>query len=134
MTSSSLSCGIDLFPKLVFVDNKDDRRLDVTLNGVETAEDLFQFFVNLLTRGIVMLYGQGTQSVQIDNLDDDQLAFLVRKFRNLGVLLKIDVKEQAPASLGAVFVVDKDKANDISGYTLKLTDVRRSILVNFSWI
>ena len=137
----ALSVGIDGFPQLVFVDNKDDRRLDLTLSGIDTAQDLFQFFVNLLTRGIVILYGRddGTRTVHLDSLDEAQMAFLVRKFRNIGVVLSIDVEAfddvdgSRPKKLGAVFEVDDSRRHDVSGYALKLSDVRRTITVQFKW-
>ncbi len=130
----SLSVSVEDLPRLIFVDNKNDCRLALTIGqGIDDSRELFQFLVDILTKGIVLLYGSGGPSVQLDALTATEIKVLTRKLNNAGIALTVDVTPRdARTKLGVSFEVsDPRLENDLSAYRLKLTDVTRTISVGF---
>ena len=129
--SRKLDVSLDDLPRLVFVDNSRDMKLALTMDNVENSRDLFQFLVNLLTRGIVLLYGRGSQSVSLDTLGAVEIETLKRKLSNAGIELLIDITDSMSQQLGVVFLVDEDNSGDLGAYRMRITDSRNQIHVGF---
>ena len=79
----------------MFLDNKFDTRISLNLPGGETGirnnHDLFIFLLDLLCKGIVLLYGDADHRVPIDALTQEQLAYLTKKMANAGIVLTVDI-------------------------------------------
>ena len=144
--SSSVTCTADLLPKLIFVDNKNDVKvsLNAESDALRTTLDLFQFFVDLLIKGIILLYGENG-SVNLGDLSLDNLEFLTRKLRNAGISLRFESQDHEDFDQGeggqpqpGVFfeTVDgkdpNDQRNKLEDYRLKLRDLKKTMTVSFA--
>lgn len=84
---------IDDLAKYMFVDNE-DTTIELDLEGVGSNKDLFCFLVDLLVKGIRILYSKpGSQGgpVNLDDITLDELQYLQRKMLLAGIILKCNV-------------------------------------------
>ncbi len=72
---------------IIFVANKHDAAIELTLRQLEGPRDLFFFLLHLFCKGIVLVSGAaaGTGSVSLDDLPASTLATASRKMANIGV-------------------------------------------------
>lgn len=133
-TKMSINVSLEDLPRLVFSDNVHDKKLALKLNNISDSKDLFQFLVDLLTKGIILLYGDGIPRVSLDRLGMVEISFLKRKLSNAGVDLMIDVKERDPnIMLGVVFIFD-DTNTELKSYKMRITDMFKHIYIGFDLI
>jgi hypothetical protein len=128
------------FPKLVFVSNKDDAKIQFSLgdnHNLKTAHDLFFFFVDLLIKGIVLLFAQGdegSRSVVIGDLSAENIELLKRKFANIGVVLTVEAvpNEGDPPKARIMYELSDQAGGDVlENYRMKLVDVACTYFVRF---
>lgn len=79
----------------LFVGNKTDAKVYLNLpqgdDGIRNNHDLFMFFVDLLCKGMVFLYGNEDRKLSLDKLTPEQLEFIKKKLRNAGVELRVNI-------------------------------------------
>ena len=131
------------FPQMVFVQNKNDARIQFSLgdnHNLENASDIFFFFVDLLIKGIILLFGGGERSVVIGNLTAEDIGLLKRKFANIGVTLSIDMVPNLEAATDenrriTYELADPDAAGEplLESYRMKLVDVAFTYFVHFKF-
>ena len=132
-----LTVSLDDLPRLIFIDNIDDHRLALTIGDIDNGKDLFQMLVGILTKGIVILYGRGTQTVQLDSLGSEEVAFMTRKFANVGIRLSIDMISigSVPRKQNIVYdLIDAEYPNVLTSYRLRLSDASKDIVIGFELI
>lgn len=137
----NVQVGIDDFPKFMFLDNINDAKISIQLgdSNVKTAKDLFFFFVDLLIKGIVLLFGGGEKSVLIDDLSHDDIKLLVKKFANIGLALNVDItpRTKSPGEVPApekniVYELCEGGTDDrLEAYRLRLLNAASTIRVSF---
>lgn len=81
---------IDDLAKYMFVDNE-DTTIELDLDGVGSNKDLFCFLVDLLVKGIRMLFAKSSGPVNLDDLTVDDLQYLQRKMMQAGIILRCNV-------------------------------------------
>jgi hypothetical protein len=81
---------IDDLAKYMFVDNE-DTTIELDLDGVGSNKDLFCFLVDLLVKGIRILFAKSSGPVNLDDLSVDDLQYLQRQMRQAGIILNCNV-------------------------------------------
>lgn len=82
--------------EFMFLRNMNDAKLGLTLGGIEDNKDLFYFCLDLFCKGLVMLFGQGVNKVNVDDITMDQFVLLHKKMLNAGIQVFLDVHEDLP--------------------------------------
>lgn len=87
--------NIDDFAKFVFIENKDKKYVQFDIDGLETAKDLFLFFVDLTTKGFILLYGENN-SVEIDKLNLEKFNVIKQCLELVGIhiILSIEINNE----------------------------------------
>lgn len=83
--------NIDDFAKFVFIENKDKKYVQFDIDGLETAKDLFLFFVDLTTKGFILLYGENN-SVEIDKLNLEKFNVIKQCLELVGIHIILSVE------------------------------------------
>lgn len=82
--------------EFMFLRNVNDAKLALSLGGIEDHKDLFYFCLDLFCKGIVLMYGQGSNKVNIDDITQDQFMLLHKKMLCAGIKVTLDVYEDLP--------------------------------------
>jgi hypothetical protein len=78
---------IDALAKFIFIDNKDNHTIDLIIEeGCSSTKELFFICVELLTKGLKLLYADTDDKVDLKNITMDQLKYIKSKL----LLVKID--------------------------------------------
>ena len=89
----NLDMSVNDLAEFVFIKNVNDSRLNLSLEGIEDTYDLFCFCVDLLCKGLVLLYGNNGR-VEIDDMSADNLTHISKKMKNAGILLSLSIEEK----------------------------------------
>lgn len=73
----------------IFEQNMNNDQLLLTLPSIEDSHVLFSFLVSLTIQGIMMLYCQETNHIDIESITREQIAYIALKLSNAGI--KLDV-------------------------------------------
>lgn len=113
--------------RYMFIENKTDTKVYMNIpygeHGIRDNHDLFVFCLDLLCKGLVLLYGDEQNKVPIDSLSQDQLAYVTMKLLNAGILLKVETKEiitPQPDSLAIKPRIYKADGNELTSYKMLL--------------
>ena len=124
------------FPRLVFIDNKNDVRLCMNIeSSINTARELFEFLVDILVKGIVLLYGDETSRVDLGKLGPKELSVISQKLANAGITLLVDVNDQdVKLPPGVAFEIKQGCSEDsLESYRLRIADAaNKTTRVGFS--
>lgn len=84
----------------VFNKNHDNKRVELDINGLEDTRDLFCFCLDLMCKGLVMLFGTENR-VAVNDLSQDQFRIMCDKMRCVGIecTLKIIQVEIPPETV-----------------------------------
>lgn len=81
---------INNLAEFMFITNKDDKVLSLSLNGVEDTKDMFYFLLDLFCKGLVLMFGDG-RGVNISELSMEDFAAIKKKMSNAGVLVNLSI-------------------------------------------
>jgi hypothetical protein len=134
-----MQVGIDDLAQYVFVKHNPKYRIDLTVvKGLETSKDLFCFCLDLLCKGLVLLFGAEDNRVVVENLTRDQFDAVNERLRLMGIECKLDVQPiEAPLSiqervrrLGEIYHM----ANDLplADYVLELVSNQAIFKISFN--
>lgn len=81
-----IDVDIDALADYVFVGNRNNKSFILNLPPcIETPKDLFFFLLDLLCKGLVLLYGNGERGVDLRTLDQSRFQHAAQKLRCAGV-------------------------------------------------
>lgn len=87
-----MELSIDQFAEYVFLSHDPKYRIDLTVvKGLETPKDLFCFCLDLLCKGLVIMYGNGESRVLIEELTAEQFKSVNDRLGLLGIKCHLDV-------------------------------------------
>lgn len=124
MTTPDLAVDmeIDDFATFLFIKNKHNAIVDLSMGNVENTKDLFCFCIDLLCKGLIILFGDGIR-VDLDTITQDNFAVIKQKMYNAGILVKLEVFPNTDKEPNTVNVADIDNAKDdmnMDDYHLKI--------------
>lgn len=79
--------------EFVFLGNKNNATIELSLNGIEDNKDLFYFCVDLFCKGLVMMFGENGK-VSVDEINLEQFKSLQEKMANAGIAVSLKVYEE----------------------------------------
>lgn len=81
--------------EFMFLHNKNNTKVLLNLpygeDAIRNNHDLFVFLLDMLCKGLVLLYGDQDRKVPIESLTQEQLAHVTQKLKNAGIILKVDI-------------------------------------------
>jgi len=107
----------------LFLANKDDAKVEMSLDGIEHNKDMFMFCLDIFCKGLVVLYSDGTNHVELTKLTLENFDFVRCKMRNAGidVFLEIDQDtKQTPASLNFDHILALPNDLDVDKYHFEI--------------
>ena len=127
MVTAEVDASLNELVRYIFIDNKQDNIVYMNLpygeSGIRDNHDLFVFFVDLLCKGLVMLYGNEDNKVPIDTLTQQQLAYVTAKLKNAGIDLKVMQKEIVTINRNPILVkprIYKGDDDTLDSYNLRI--------------
>lgn len=77
--------------EFIFLKNVNDSIVYLTLNGLEDTKDLFFFCLDLFCKGLVLLYGNAENKVNLDDITMDMFNTIRKKLRNAKIDIILDI-------------------------------------------
>lgn len=129
--------------EFMFVKNINNVVLDLSLGGIENNKDLFCFFLDLFCKGLVMMFGNGSNSVSIEDITLDNFQQLKEKMLCAGISTNLQVfpadipdeseqPQRAMLNLDEINATTDDKALD--QYEFKVTNTQNTYIVSFNLV
>lgn len=109
--------------ELLFVDNVNDARVYLSLDGIDGVRDLFYFMFDLTLKGLVRLYGDGGRRLCLDQVTQEQFAVVAAKLRNAGIVCCLSVSPRADAPASPAIDIDNADVVDpapLSAYSVTI--------------
>lgn len=138
--------------RFLFKENTNNVTIELSLGGIDDNKDLFFFCLDLFCKGLVTLYGNGSNSVSIETITEEQFKYLQTKLlcagikANLGVYpLDIDVdirqetedgnkKERCVSILNVEELNNAPSNKPLHEYEFKLINHDMMYIVNFTLV
>ena len=125
--------------QFIFVDNVRDSLVQLNLpngeNGIRDNHDLFVFFMDLLCKGLVMLYGGEDNKVPLESVTHEQLVYVTRKLKNAGIALSVDIKHVEThdgTKLTLPPCILKGETGELSDYKMRLVSSNVEYTIKFA--
>lgn len=128
---------VDDLAKFMFKDNINNTIIELSLGGVENNKDLFCFFVDLLCKGLVILYGKDSR-VEIDELNMNDFTIVKNKMRLAGIDVLLDAQPNIDRKASGINILDiiettNDNAN-LEDFSFKVTCTQMIYRIKFALI
>jgi hypothetical protein len=127
----SASISIDDLAEFIFQKNVNDAEIELSLNGISGSYGLFNFFISLLSQGILMLSGENT--VDIEGITQDTFAVIIKKMQNAHVKVNVTVRPKE-AQISTVQYVVMANTNSVSDYALHIHAKESMFIISFDLI
>ena len=133
-TALYVDMEVDDFAQFVFLRNVNDAAIELSLGGVENNKDLFCFMVDLLCKGLVLMFGSDNR-VEVESLTLDDFGRLKKKLACAGINVHLSVTQNSESD---IIGINMHELNDIpdesplSDFTLKLTSITFIYHIKFS--
>jgi len=137
----------DRLAKFMFLDNVGNTKISLNVNGIENSKGLFVFFVNLLCKGLLFMYGTGVQgassssrmkSVDVMKLSQEQFDAVRQKMRLAGIDVRVvtlpNTDDDMPfCDLHGLILTMRDDA-PLTEYMFRVVTRQNVYLVSFDLI
>lgn len=96
----TVSMAVEHLAGFVFLHNVHDAVIELSMEGIRNNKDLFYFCLDLFCKGLVMLFGDDRNRVDLDGLDMVKFSVVRHKMLLAGIdtLLQVETKEPDPTS------------------------------------
>lgn len=128
-----LELKVDDLANFVFVKNVNNAVIQLELDGLRDAYDMFCFCVDLLCKGLVILYGGEDQKLDIDALTMEQFLHIRQKMLCMGFDVHLDASPNSEAIKPCITIVqriDRD-INTIKQFSLKIVSPLNKYIITF---
>lgn len=129
--------------EFMFIRNVNNVIIDLCLGGIQNNKDLFYFCLDLFCKGLVLLFGNGGNSVNIEDLTADNFALIRDKMLCAGVDVKLlalpsDIEDAEGNPVVAALNLDEINAAvdtlPLSQYEFKVVNQAMLYIVSFDII
>jgi hypothetical protein len=114
---------VDDFAIFVFEKNINNALIDLSLGGVENNKDLFFFLVDLMCKGLVILFGNN-KKLELDTITSNDFGFIKSKLALAGIKIMLNVIENIENIPSNVNIRELDYYPDdipLNEFTFKVT-------------
>lgn len=121
----------------IFQDNRNDSKIYMNLpfgeTGIRDTHDLFTFFVDLLCKGLVLLFGDEQNKVALEKLNYHQISLVKHKLMNAGIELDITMSEVLPMDHNVLIrpCIFKGDGDNLDDYSLRLVSKNIEYTIKF---
>lgn len=99
--------------EFLFLHNSADRLVGISLNGIDTSRDLFCFCLDILCKGLVLLFGNDNKVV-LQDLSYDDFCKVNEKMKCIGIKCHLET-----------FQVDDPPENIVDLWTQNILNIHR---------
>jgi hypothetical protein len=135
---------IDDLAEFMFKRNDNNVVLELSLGGLENNKDLFYFILDLFCKGLVMMFGNGTNSVDVDTITYDNFMSIKEKLLCAGIQVNMEYypndipSDEAGTEKRAVIntdeIINASDDKQLNEYIFKLFTLKNQYLISFSLI
>jgi len=129
---------IDKFADFLFLRNVHDKKVELSLGGVQNQKDFFFFLLDLFCKGLILLHGDDRRVI-IENLTMDDFGLVKKKMYLAGIDVhldvhprEVDVSQDKPCELNLQDLESKDDNLDLKSYVFTVKTMQLVINVKFS--
>lgn len=76
--------SLDNFARFIFCEN-DGHTIDFSISGLKTSRDLFKLCLDLLCKGLFLLYGGEKETLCLDDISMEDFAVVQEKMKRVGI-------------------------------------------------
>jgi hypothetical protein len=102
---------IDDLANFMFLENKNNVTIDLSLGGVQNNKDFFFFCLDLFCKGLVLMFGNGTKAVCVEELSFENFTLVKKRMECAGIMVFLNL---IPAD------IESDDASDTANAKLSL--------------
>lgn len=133
---------IDDLADFMFKRNDNNVVLELSLGGLENNKDLFYFILDLFCKGLVIMFGNGTNSVDVDTITYDNFMSIKEKLLCAGIQVNMEYYPNDILTDETVkrAIINTDEINNASDdkqlneYIFKLYTLKNQYLISFSLV
>lgn len=134
---------IDELANFMFKRNSNNAILELSLGGIENNKDLFYFILDLFCKGLVLMFGNGTNSVDVDTITYDNFLSIKEKMLCAGIQVNMEYyPNDIPSNDGNTTrtIINTDEINESSDnkplneYVFKLFSIKNQYIISFALV
>lgn len=133
---------IDDLADFMFKRNVNNVVLELSLGGLENNKDLFYFILDLFCKGLVAMFGNGTNSVDVDTITYDNFMSIKEKMFCAGIEVNMEYypNDISSGDSETKTVINTDEINNASDdkplneYIFKLYTLKNQYLISFNLV
>ena len=135
---------IDELANFMFKRNDNNVVLELSLGGIENNKDLFYFILDLFCKGLVMMFGNETNSVDVDTITFDNFLSIKEKMLCAGIQVNMEhYPNDIPLNdenISKRAIINTDEINEaednkpLNEYIFKLYSLKNQYIISFSLI
>ena len=115
---------VDDLATYVFLKNPIGRTFSLSLDGLETTKDLFFFMLDLFCKGLVLLYGKDSKTVDLTTIDNDKFLAVSSALFCAGIITHLemvpDFEEGDQAKVNMPQLMEMDDNDELNKFVFKV--------------
>jgi hypothetical protein len=131
---------IEHLAEFMFTKNTNNAKLQLSLGGLENNKDLFFFCLDIFCKGLVLMFGNGGNSVNVEDITMENFNSIREKMLCAGIDVKLktypaDIDEDNKIQQPAINLDEINHANDdipLHEYEFKLTNPTLIYIISFN--
>lgn len=138
-----VNMGVGDLAEFMFVRNVNHAILDLALGGIENNKDLFCFILDLFCKGLVLMFGNETRSVNIEDITMDNFQLLKQKMLCAGINISLqvfpaDLVSEDGQTQRAMLNLDEINASadnlPLEAYEFKVQNTQSTYVISFNLV
>lgn len=130
--TAHINLEVNDLANFLFIQNKNDAVIELNLGGIKNTFDLFCFLLNILCKGIVLMFSPDTMKFDIDSITSEQFAVATTKLANAGILCDVDVSSNSTNKTASVnFDSIDDNKTELKDHAAVITTADKILKITF---
>lgn len=132
MIKNNIENEIDDMIPIIF-NNKTENPINMSLIGIEDIYDLFCFCIDLFIKGLIFLYGDHDNKINLDEITQDMLDFTIDQLSKAGIKVTIDVDQNNSNVQARITIPEKNASiTRLDDYRLEIHKSTRLYKISFN--